>query len=165
MDWLKRVHGTSPRDVVPALDSGDDVRVWFKISEQGKERLGQFEGVVIRTRGSGPSKTFTVRRVTYGVGIERVFPVDAPVIERVELLRRGKTRRSRLYFLRRVVKKTRLETAGETDTPAPSTQASGSQTESSSSSRTSRDAEPARDDAEAAAAAADKPTSSRQSQS
>ena len=110
MDWLKLVHGTKPAPSF-AFTPGDDVRVWFKILEQGKERLGQFEGIVLRIRGAGPSKTFTVRRITHGVGVERVFPFDAPIIDRVELLRSGKTKRSRLYFLRHVVKKTRLEEA------------------------------------------------------
>ncbi|MBI4003611.1 MAG: 50S ribosomal protein L19 [Candidatus Omnitrophica bacterium] len=110
MDWLKLIHGTTPASPC-AFTPGDDVRVWFRILEQGKERLGQFEGIVIRVRGSGPSRTFTVRRMTHGVGVERVFPFDAPVIDRVELLRSGKAKRSRLYFLRHVVKKTRLEAA------------------------------------------------------
>ena len=110
MDWLKLIHGTTPA-VSFGFTPGDDVRVWFKILEQGKERLGQFEGIVIRVRGEGLSKTFTVRRLTHGVGVERVFPFDAPIIDRVELLRSGKTKRSRLYFLRHVVKKTRLEAA------------------------------------------------------
>ena len=109
MDWLKLVHAIPPKPT--AFSTGDDVRVWFKITEQGKERLGQFEGIVIRVRGSGASKTFTVRRVTHGIGVERVFPCDAPAIDRVELLRSGKAKRSRLYFLRHVVKKTRLEEA------------------------------------------------------
>jgi large subunit ribosomal protein L19 len=110
MDWLQLIHG--PKAAARfSCTPGDDVRVWFKIAEQGKERLGQFEGIVIRVRGSGPSKTFTVRRLTHGVGVERVFPFDAPVIDRVELLRSGKAKRSRLYFLRHVVKKTRLEEA------------------------------------------------------
>ena len=113
MDWLKHIHASSPKVHLKTFDTGDDVRVWFKILEQGKERLGQFEGVVIRVRGAGPSKTFTVRRLTHGIGVERVFPMDAPIIERVEVLRRGKTKRSRLYFLRHVVKKTRLESAEE----------------------------------------------------
>ena len=110
MEWLKLIHGperTSPHPVTP----GDDVRVWFKILEQGKERLGQFEGIVIRVRGSGPSRTFTVRRLTHGVGVERVFPFDAPIIDRVEVLRSGKVKRSRLYYLRHVVKRTRLAAA------------------------------------------------------
>src|SRR3989338_4254078 len=110
MEWLKLIHRTKPAGPA-AFSTGDDVRVWYKILEQGKERLGQFEGIVIRIRGSGPSKTFTVRRLTHGVGVERVLPFDAPIIDRVELLRSGKTKRSRLYFLRHVVKKTRLEAA------------------------------------------------------
>ena len=110
MDWMKLVHKPVDKGF-PSVNTGDDVRIWYKIREQDRERLGQFEGVVIRHRGAGPSKTITVRRVTYGEGVERVFPLDAPVIERIELLRRGKTRRSRIYFLRRVVKKTRLASA------------------------------------------------------
>ncbi len=120
MDWREVVHGAHPRQA-PATERftpGDDVRVWFKIVEQGKERLGQFEGVVIRLRGAGPSRTMTVRRMTHGVGVERVFPMDAPIIERVEVLRHGKAKRSRLYFLRRVVRSWRLETeAGLEDVP------------------------------------------------
>ncbi len=111
MDWMKLVHPTRKSISLEPFGPGDDVRVWYKILEQGKERLGQFEGVVIRYRGAGASKTFTVRRVTYGVGVERVFPVDAPVIERVEVLRHGKTKRARLYFLRHVVGSARLKTA------------------------------------------------------
>ena len=107
MEWLKLIHGAKPAGPA-AFSTGDDVRVWFKILEQGKERLGQFEGIVIRIRGSGPSRTFTVRRLTHGVGVERVFPFDAPVVDRVEVLRSGKTKRARLYYLRHVVKKTRL---------------------------------------------------------
>ena len=110
MEWLKLIHGEKPAGPA-AFSTGDDVRVWFKILEQGKERLGQFEGIVIRIRGSGPSRTFTVRRLTHGVGVERVFPFDAPVVDRVEVLRSGKTKRARLYYLRHVVKKTRLEAA------------------------------------------------------
>ena len=110
MEWLKLIHGTSQTSAF-AFTPGDDVRVWFKILEQGKERLGQFEGIVIRVRGSGPSKTFTVRRLTHGVGVERVFPFDAPIIDRVEVLRSGKVKRSRLYYLRHVVKRTRLASA------------------------------------------------------
>ncbi|MBI4343377.1 MAG: 50S ribosomal protein L19 [Candidatus Omnitrophica bacterium] len=120
MDWRKRIHPTLRQIAKTAFGPGDDVRVWFRILEQGKERLGQFEGVVIRCAGRGSSKTFTVRRVTHGEGVERVFPMDAPVIERVEVLRRGSTRRSRLYFLRRVVKRTRLATAQESAVTVPS---------------------------------------------
>ena len=111
MDWMKLVHGDT-KPALPAFRPGDRVRVWYRISEQGKERLGQFEGDVTRARGSGPSRTFTVRRVTYGEGVERVFPFDSKAIARVEVLQPGKVRRSRLYYLRRVVGKTRIAAAG-----------------------------------------------------
>ena len=116
MDWLTRLHATSIV-AAPQFDTGDEIRVWFKILERGKERLGQFEGIVIRCRGAGPSKTFTVRRVTYGEGVERVFPLDAKVVSRIEVLRRGRVKRSRLYFLRTAVGKQRIAQA-EPTTPA-----------------------------------------------
>jgi large subunit ribosomal protein L19 len=118
MDWLKRVHPGASATSGEAFGPGDDVRVWYRIIEQGRERLGQFEGVVMRCAGGGASRTFTVRRVTHGEGVERVFPFDAPVLDRVEVLRRGKVRRSRLYFLRRRQKKTRLDTAEAGGAPA-----------------------------------------------
>ena len=108
MDWLKLVHGTSERASRGTFRPGDEVRVWYRIIEQGKERLGQFEGLVIRVRGSGPSKTFTVRRVTHGEGVERVFPFDSKIITKIDVLRHGEVKRSRLYFLRAAVGKTRL---------------------------------------------------------
>ena len=110
MEWLTWVHGTTPHAALE-FGPGDEVRVWYRIQEQGKERLGQFEGIVIRCRGSGVSRTFTVRRVTYGEGVERVFPIDAKIITRIEVLRKGKVKRSRLYFLRRVIGKTRIASA------------------------------------------------------
>ena len=112
MEWLKLIHGT-PQDAAQEFGPGDEIRVWYRIQEQGKERLGQFEGTVIRCRGSGPSRTFTVRRVTYGEGVERVFPKDAKMIARIEVLRQGKVKRSRLYFLRRVIGKTRIASGGD----------------------------------------------------
>ena len=120
MDWMKLVHGASTGAAL-AFRPGDDVRVWYRILEQGKERLGQFEGTVIRCRGSGLSRTFTVRRVTYGEGVERVFPADSKTIARIEVLRRGKVRRSRLYYLRGIIGKTRIAAAGQpgqSDQPA-----------------------------------------------
>ncbi|MBI1992132.1 MAG: 50S ribosomal protein L19 [Candidatus Omnitrophica bacterium] len=108
MEWLQWVHGANQPAMPATFGPGDDVRVWFKILERGKERLGQFEGIVIRCRGSGASKTFTVRRVTYGEGVERVFPLDAKTVSKIEVLRRGKVRRSRLYFLRRTIGKSRI---------------------------------------------------------
>ncbi|MBI4342578.1 MAG: 50S ribosomal protein L19 [Candidatus Omnitrophica bacterium] len=113
MDWLKLVHGSGTPKPPAEFKVGDEIRVWYRIMEQGKERLGQFEGIVIRYRGSGHAKTFTVRRVTYGEGVERVFPLDAKAISRIELLRQGKVKRSRLYYLRTVIGKTRIEAAGD----------------------------------------------------
>ena len=118
MEWLRWVHGATGPAASIAFAPGDEVRVWHRILEQGKERLGQFEGTVIRVRGTGPSKTFTVRRITHGEGVERVFPVDSKTIARIEVLRQGKVRRARLYFLRTVVGKTRVESAGEPDATA-----------------------------------------------
>jgi len=105
---------------VPEFGPGDQVRVWCRIMEQDRVRLSPFEGVVVRRRGSGLSETFTVRRITYGEGVERVFPVHAPVLDRIEVLRRGKVRRARLYYLRRKVGKTRIASAepGRADQPA-----------------------------------------------
>ena len=111
MDWMKLIHGAAQPAAPAAFDTGDEIRVWYRILEQGKERLGQFEGVVIRRRGSGPSRTFTVRRLTYGEGVERVFPMDSKTISRIEVLREGKVKRSRLYFLRTAVGKTRIAAA------------------------------------------------------
>ena len=121
MDWLTIVHGSSASAPPAAFAPGDEIRVWYRISEQGKERLGQFEGVVIRYRGAGASKTFTVRRVTHGEGVERVFPVDSKTVSRIEVLRKGKVKRSRLYFLRRVVGKTRIAEAGRSTESEPVT--------------------------------------------
>lgn len=79
---------------------GDTVRVHVKIEERGKERIQVFEGVVIRIKGSGTGKTFTVRKVSYGVGMERIFPFGCPSVAKVEVVKRGKVRRAKLYYLR-----------------------------------------------------------------
>ena len=116
MDWLSIVHGKTS-SLTWTFGPGDEVRVWFRILEQGKERLGQFEGLVIRIRGAGLAKTFTVRRVTYGEGVERVFPLDSKMITKIEVLRRGKVRRSKLYYLRTKIGKTRIAAADEPGRP------------------------------------------------
>ncbi|MBI2093690.1 MAG: 50S ribosomal protein L19, partial [Candidatus Omnitrophica bacterium] len=102
MDWLRVIHGEQPSTPL-TFGTGDELRVWYRITEQGKERLGQFEGICIRSRGCGVSRSFTVRRITYGEGVERTFPVDAKIISRIEVLRKGKVHRARLYFLRRAI--------------------------------------------------------------
>ena len=88
------------KEDVPDFGPGDTVRVHVKVTEGGRERIQVFEGVVIARRGSGLSETFTVRRVSYGVGVERVFPIHAPVVQQIEVVRRGKVRRAKLYYLR-----------------------------------------------------------------
>ncbi|NLW45076.1 MAG: 50S ribosomal protein L19 [Syntrophomonadaceae bacterium] len=87
------------KDIVD-FGPGDTVKVYVKVVEGGRERIQVFTGTVIRRRGSGLGETFTVRRVSYGVGVERTFPVHSPRIEKIELVRRGKVRRARLYYLR-----------------------------------------------------------------
>lgn len=84
----------------PVFSIGDTVKVHVKIREGERERIQIFEGTVIAERGSGVARTFTVRRVAYGVGVERVFPVHSPNVAKVEIVRRGKVRRSKLYYLR-----------------------------------------------------------------
>ena len=88
------------RSEIPAFRAGDTLRVNVRVKEGDKERLQAFEGVVIRKRGGGASASFTVRRISYGVGVERTFPLHSPRIERVEVARRSRVRRSKLYYLR-----------------------------------------------------------------
>ncbi|SNR88798.1 large subunit ribosomal protein L19 [Desulfurobacterium atlanticum] len=85
---------------LPDFRPGDTVRVYVKVKEGDKERIQAFEGVVIRKRGNGTDGTFTVRKVSYGIGVERIFPFNATVIDKVEVLKRGIVRRARLYYLR-----------------------------------------------------------------
>lgn len=82
------------------FNPGDTVRVHVKVIEGSRERIQVFEGVVIRRRGGGLGETFTVRRVSYGIGVERTFPLHSPKIDRIEVVRRGRVRRARLYYLR-----------------------------------------------------------------
>ena len=89
-----------PKKEYPDFKVGDTVKVHYRIKEGDRERIQPFEGVVIRIRGSGADKTFTVRKESYGVGIERIFPYYSPNIEKIEVIKIGKVRRARLYFLR-----------------------------------------------------------------
>ncbi|RAN23506.1 50S ribosomal protein L19 [Geobacillus sp. A8] len=88
------------RTDLPDFRPGDTVRVHVKVIEGNRERIQVFEGVVIKRRGAGISETFTVRKVSYGVGVERTFPVHTPKIAKLEVIRRGKVRRAKLYYLR-----------------------------------------------------------------
>ena len=100
MDALKLISDPSLKAEVPEINIGSTVRVHVKIREGERERIQMFEGTVSAKRGSGISSTFTVRRVAYGVGVERVFPVHSPNVVAVDVIRNGKVRRSKLYYLR-----------------------------------------------------------------
>ena len=100
MDALKLIAQDSLKAEKPAFNIGDTVRIDVKIREGQRERLQAFEGTVIAKNGSGISETFTVRRVSYGVGVERVFPVHSPNVASVKVVRYGKVRRAKLYYLR-----------------------------------------------------------------
>lgn len=100
MDALKLMSDSGLKQEIPAFNIGDTVRVEVKIREGERERLQAFEGTVIAKKGSGIAATFTVRRISYGVGVERVFPVHSPNVDSVKVVRKGKVRRSKLYYLR-----------------------------------------------------------------
>jgi len=100
MTLLEMIEREQMRTDIPAFQSGDTVKVHVKIREGDKERIQVFEGVVIRHHRGRMGATFTVRKVSYGVGVERIFPLHSPQIDKIEVLRRGRTRRSRLYYLR-----------------------------------------------------------------
>lgn len=98
------------RDNIPEFSPGDTVKVHVRVVEGGRERIQVFEGVVIGRSGSGARETFTVRKVAFGVGVERIFPVHAPIVSLIEVVRRGAVRRAKLYYLReRVGKATRIK--------------------------------------------------------
>jgi len=101
MDLIKAVERQYLKEDLPEFSPGDTVRVHVKVVEGARERTQVFEGVVIRRQGSGLKETFTVRRVTYNIGVERIFPVHSPVIGRIEVIKRGRVRRAKLYYLRK----------------------------------------------------------------
>ena len=100
MDALKLINSSSLKAEVPELNVGDTVEVHVKIKEGDKERIQVFEGTIIAKKHGGVQETFTVRRVSHGCGVERVFPVHSPNIDKVEIVRSGRVRRSKLYYLR-----------------------------------------------------------------
>lgn len=100
MDVIRAIEKEQMRKDIPQFNVGDTVRVYVKVIEGSRERLQAFEGTVIQKRHGGIRETFTVRRVSYGVGVERVFPVHSPKIDRIEVIRRGKVRRAKLFYLR-----------------------------------------------------------------
>ena len=110
MDYIKMLEQEQMKNDIPDFRPGDTVRVDVKIVEGGKERIQAFEGVVIKRRGGGLSETYTVRRVAYGVAVERCFPVHSPRVDKITVVRQGRVRRAKLYYLRdRVGKAARIK--------------------------------------------------------
>jgi large subunit ribosomal protein L19 len=101
MELIKTIEQEQLRSDIPQFKAGDTVRVHVKVVEGTRERIQVFEGVVIKRKGGSNRETFTVRRVTSGVGVERTFPLHTPKIEKIQVMRRGKVRRAKLYYLRK----------------------------------------------------------------
>ena len=102
MEVLEQIAQEGLRTDIPKFDAGDTVKVMVRVREGDKTRLQAFEGVVIARRGGGMSETFTVRKVSAGVGVERVFPLHSPMFATIEVVRRGRVRRAKLYYLRKL---------------------------------------------------------------
>lgn len=100
MDKLKLVEQSLINEDIPLFTAGDTVNVHYRVREGEKERIQQYEGIVLSERGSGPNKTFTVRKISSNVGVERVFPLNSPFIAKIEVKKKGKVRRSKLFYLR-----------------------------------------------------------------
>lgn len=97
---IEQINKENLKPEVPQYNVGDTVRVYVKVVEGTRERLQAFEGIVIAKRHGGISETFTVRRLSFGIGVERTFPIHSPKIDRIEVVRKGKVRRAKLYYLR-----------------------------------------------------------------
>jgi large subunit ribosomal protein L19 len=120
MKTLDVVDASSFRDDIPAFRAGDNLKVYVKVVEGSKSRVQMFQGVVIGRHGSGLGETFTVRKVSYGVGVERKFPVHTPIIEKIEVASRGDVRRAKLYYLRGLKgKKAKIRELRETPKETP----------------------------------------------
>ncbi len=109
-DKIKKIESEQIRKDLTSFQPGDTVKVHYRVIEGGRERIQVFQGTVLRIKGESSRKTFTVRKISFGVGVERVFPLNSPKIAKVEVIRRGKVRRARLYYLReRVGKATKVK--------------------------------------------------------
>ena len=100
MNIIDQIEKEQMKIDLPSFRAGDTVKVHVRIKEAEKERIQVFEGVVIKKKNGGSRASFTVRKISYGVGVERIFPLHSPTVDRVEVLQRGKVRRSRIYYLR-----------------------------------------------------------------
>jgi len=117
MDLIKMIEDDLKNKKIPKLNVGDTVKVMTKIPEGDKVRLHPFEGIIISKKGSGARMSFTVRKVSYGEGIERIFSIYSPVIDRIDVLRRGKVQRAKLFYLRDKIgkKATKIDSVEEKD--------------------------------------------------
>ncbi len=107
---IRKIESEQIRKDLPAFQPGDTVKVHYRVIEGNRERIQVFQGTVLRIKGEGSRKTFTVRKISFGVGVERVFPLHSPKIAKIEVIRRGEVRRARLYYLReRVGKATKVK--------------------------------------------------------
>jgi large subunit ribosomal protein L19 len=102
MNTVEMLEREQMRTDIPTFRAGDTIKVHAKIKEGDKERIQVFQGVVIRKRNGNSGATFTVRKISYGIGVERIFPIHSPAIDKVEILTRGKVRRARIYYLRKL---------------------------------------------------------------
>lgn len=112
MDLIKKAQEALEQEVktYPDFKAGDTVTVTYKIKEENKERLQKFRGVVIQRRGAGMTQTFTIRKVSNGIGVERIFPLNSPIIDTIEVNKYGKVRRARIFYLRNLTgKKARIK--------------------------------------------------------
>ena len=101
MDFIREISEELNGKVeAPEFKAGDTITVHYKIKEGNKERIQQFQGVVIQRRGSGPTETFTIRKMSSGIGVERIIPINSPLIEKIEVNKSGKVRRARIFYLR-----------------------------------------------------------------
>ena len=105
MNLIQEIENNQLKTDLPDIKAGDTVKVNVKVSEGNRERIQTYEGVVISLKGVSVNKTITVRKLSFGVGVERIFPIHAPIIDSIEVTRKGKVRRSRLYYLRGLAEK------------------------------------------------------------
>jgi len=110
VDLIKSVEAEQMKQDLPSFSPGDTVKVHYRVTEGGRDRIQVYEGVILQRQGGGMGESFTVRRVSYGVGVERTFPLHSPKVTKIEVVRRGKVRRARLYYLReRIGKRARIK--------------------------------------------------------